>query len=600
MTSLQDVPKNLLIDPLIVKPAPSYLIERGGKEYNFQNYICQSYSNNSISFNVNTPNNQTFVDKVMYIKMAMRSTFTTASGTGTVFPGNTTEGVCALKWMPLNSGSNNIEVQLNNSSVNINGYDYLEPLCRFAMDKEFENLMLSVGPSMHDHGLLEDTYNTNLSPLSGLFDNSVQQPRGALKGTIVSQATGTAVVDWEWYEPIMISPLAFSKIRSPGFYGIQNITFTFTLNNINNWLSYDNVNGTPLNPSIGIINSLLIAPPVLYINYITPIVTLPVQDSYLYPYYKIVEFLNDVGSVSSGATTTVTTNNIQLQAIPSKIFIVAKQKNSDKTWASSDIYGYISNINCQYLNKSGVLGNASPLELYQRSVGNKYNYSWVEWSQYSGSVICLDFARDMPLDDGYVVGMQTQMNFQANVTFKNLFGASTNFTVFTIVLYDGIFSVENGISQTELNLVTPGDISGARVIDAQQSQVAAEIHDYTIGGDFAGSARKFASSAARLGRRAYDFYQDNKPAIHQAFNTAKVIGQTAAELLPLLLAAGLDERDAYQQMRQKGYSDMELRGLGLTGAGLTGGGVNYSGGKMITNANTLLTGMKRPSLANRY
>jgi hypothetical protein len=601
MATLHSIPKDLLIDPIIAKPSPTYLIERGAKEYNFQRYICQTWSNSSMNFQVIPPNNQVFVDRVMYIEMQMQTTFTTASGTGTVFPGNTTEGVCSLRWMPLNSGSSNIEVQINNSTVNINGYDYLEPLCRYNQDKDFENLMLSVGPSMHDHGTYDQSYNSNLSPLASFFSNSVQQPRGAIQGTIVSQGTGTAVVNWHWYEPIMISPLVFSKLRTPGFYGVNNLTFTFTLNNINNWLSYDNVNGTPLNASSGISNSLLIANPILYINYLTPLVPLPVQDNYLYPYYKVIEFKTEVGSIAAGASASVTTNNIQLTAIPSKVFIVVKQYNSSKSWSSADIYGYISNIKCDYLNKTNILANASPLELYERCVSNGYNYSWIDWSQYSGSVICLDFGRDMPLDDGYVVGLQTAMNFQSTITFTNLFPDTTSFTVFVIALYDGVFSIDNGIAMTETNLVTPEDIASSSPIDAQQSQVASEISSYAQGGDFAGTARKFVRSAANTARRGYNFYKENQPAFNKAFNVAKVVGQSAAELLPYLLAAGFDESEAYEHLRRKGYDKHELQGLGLSGAGLSGAGSrNYSGGKLIKDSRSLLTGIIRPSLSQRY
>jgi hypothetical protein len=603
MTSLAGIPKDLILDPLVTKPNPTYLLERSGKELNFQNYPCQTYSNSSIVFQINTPSNQVFVDRKMYLAMQMQTTFQTASGTGTVFPTGLTDNVCALRWYPVNSQSTNMEIQINNSSVNVNGFDYLEPLSRYCWDKEFENSWGSIGPDMHDYGTYQESYNTNLSPLANFFTNSAQQPRGAFAGTIVSQnpSNGTAVVNWQWAEPILLSPLVFSKMRTAGFFGVNTITFTFTLgNSLQNFLSYDNVNGTALAAIGGITSTILNLPPVLQVQYLSPLIPMPVQDTYLYGYSRINEFLYDIGSVGTGATQSFTTNNIQLTSVPSKIFMFVRQRNMDRSPYTPDIYAYISNANLQYLNKSGILANASPQQLYQLCSTNGFNYSWINWSQYSGSVLCFDFNKDMPLDDGYIPGLQVNMNFSASITLQNLQQVPINYTVFTVVLYDGIFSIVNGISQTVINLVEPADIAEAKVVDASQSDIVSDIAYNAIGGDFSGTLRKFGSKAKSAAKYGYSKYQQYKPEIDAAVRTAKVLGQSAAELLPLLLAAGLPHNEIRKKLKQHGYSDHQIMAAGLSGSGYSAGGL--SGGQLINNPRDLLTGhqQSRPSIHNRY
>ena len=159
--------------------------------------------------------------------------------------------------------------------------------------------------------------------------------------------------------------------------------------------------------------------PYLLFQYITPQLSdkgANLSRVFNYDYFNLDRFPTDVPTIAGNAPAMqVSSNNIQLNSIPSRLYIFARNNNS-VLYADpfhSDTFLSIENISIQFGNRSGCLASASKRQLYDLSVKNGVNLSWLQWAgekvnapalaaasggfgspakQYSatGSILCLD------------------------------------------------------------------------------------------------------------------------------------------------------------------------------------------------------------------
>src|SRR5690606_32698689 len=121
---------------------------------------------------------------------------------------------------------------------------------------------------------------------------------------------------------------------------------------------------------------------------------------------------------AAGVTNPLSSNNIQLNSIPRRMYIYVRERNQDlySTPNNPDTYFSIENISIQFQNKNGLLASASKQQLYEISVKNHCNMSWTQWSggpvvnsalpfgstanHYGtiGSILCIEYASDIGLD----------------------------------------------------------------------------------------------------------------------------------------------------------------------------------------------------------
>jgi len=194
------------------------------------------------------------------------------------------------------------------------------------------------------------------------------------------------------------------------FLGIQTMDFNITfIGNLARMWSH--AAGTTLT---SVTVDLVTGPgsPTMLFNYITPSSLQPIPPrGVVYPYYTINRFPTDsLAPIASGAAQTLDSANIQLQSIPKRMYILARRKNSNETFLTTDTFFAIEGISVNWNNNSGLLSSATQQDLYRVSVRNGCNYSWPQWAGrtvdlgpgnpqrgLTGSVLCLEFGRDIGL-----------------------------------------------------------------------------------------------------------------------------------------------------------------------------------------------------------
>jgi hypothetical protein len=275
----------------------------------------------------------------------------------------------------------------------------------------------------------------------------------------------------------MINPLIFDREwwRRPGIAQITNFTVNMAFDPVgiqrvwrqstNDYVNYTNIQVTILQP-------------VLYLAYYTLPTYITIPPSLSYPYTAVQNFVyNFAQSYNSLQSFTLTSNTIQFQSIPHRLYISVSKAYNTKSINDPDVFLPITGINITWGNVSGVLSTLSQYDLWLLCEKNGLKQSWPMFSgqtikiwgkaldtgaAYEQNVrgpsapLCLEFGSDIQLLNEDYPGKQGTWNFQIQVNvFNSLFDAVTP-QLDIIVIYHGNMTIAGGSVTLQTGLVTPG------------------------------------------------------------------------------------------------------------------------------------------------
>jgi hypothetical protein len=561
----------LILDPEIdVDQTPLYTIRKPASFVRYDNNISTSYSTNSVNFSVVPPSKICAVSKRCHIDLAFQFVFSGDAGDDRVLlPTITENGVDylvgetdALRWMPFQSVCDNLKVSFNQTNVSINPSDYIEPLCRIGFSHDYEDHELSVGPSQHDQ--FQDfgdwtKYGSARNPLCAYGENSAQQSRGALRLRVTQNTQTAATVLAEWSEPILMSPFLLSKIEQKGFLGLQNMNFTFTLggNALSRMWCHDATNGSQLSgPPVVSWQSA----PQLRLKYLTVPLIEKIPEYNAYPYCEIVSRDTNFGQLAAGATNTASGSNVQLSVIPQRLILFVRERNADRDYTKTDTYANISNVKLNWDNYNDVLNSAREQDLYGLSVRNGLKCNWAQWHTHVGSVVCIDFGRDVGLPDAAAPGMRGNYNMQVDVTYTNLSDRTINYSFYYVCINEGTLSFDDTLSQITVGDVLPSDVLTADQMNQLEKLPFEEAYSY-CGGSFISSLKRVGHKLARGVRKGVEF------AIKHGPEAARLVKKYGPQVLEVMAMAGLG-MDAGDVMIERAMARAEQNSSGM---GWTGG-----------------------------
>jgi hypothetical protein len=290
-------------------------------------------------------------------------------------------------------------------------------------------------------------------------------------------ASGTAQFVAEFTEPLMINPLIFDREwwRKPGIAQITNFTVNMTFDPVgiqrlwrqstNDYVNYTNIQVTILQP-------------VFYLAYYTLPTYMSIPPSLSYPYTAVQNFVyNFVQSYNSMQSFTLTSNTIQFQSIPHRLYISVSKAYNTKTYNDPDVFLPITTINITWGNVSGVLSTLSQYDLWLLCEKNGLKQSWPMFSGQTIKIwgksldagnandrdlrgpsapICLEFGNDIQLLNEDYPGKQGTWNFQIQVNAFNRLLSPVTPQLDVIVIYHGTMTIVGGSVTLQTGLVSPG------------------------------------------------------------------------------------------------------------------------------------------------
>lgn len=475
-----------------------------------------SASPSQIVFNVQIPSESIVINRELYMGSSVAFTIESKRG----LPANTvflewglTE---ALNAFPLQSLFTTVQAQINNVSTSTNLQDILPQLLRMNDPRKLSKFN-SMTPSYPDQawGQYKDAVDTgaipanaNSNPLASYTNNSYDsnfQPRGSFPVELVVERYNSAGVfqgteltsvnngdywivgvKFTCVEPfVALSPfLNTCPMNNAGLLGINNMSIVCNVDNsckrlmgsaksnvVGGALVLDNISSV----SLGFTPRNASAIPAfsntrLFFNFQTlqPEQYAKISSKNIVSYTDFPRYLttfNNNDSVASGATRTLTSQNIQLNQVPSLIMIAVRVPMSAQTIANTSSFLQIENVSINFNSQSGLLASAQKSDLYQISARNGCAQTYYEWLgavenistagatrgnvlpvATTGSLLVLNPALDFSMPSFLTGGSLGQFSFQFNITVKNQYGFAVVPEICIITKNDGIFVTQQGTS----------------------------------------------------------------------------------------------------------------------------------------------------------
>jgi len=227
-------------------------------------------------------------------------------------------------------------------------------------------------------------------------------------------------------------------------------------------------------------------------------------------YPRYLSTSSTAAQVNPNTSTTLNSNNIQLNQIPDAFIIMVRQPMSSMTIQDSDWFFTINSISINFNNASGLLSSANQQQLWQISKDNGSYQSWLEFSGIAyeassstgvgtqtftpGSMLILNPSKDLSLppylSSGGSIG---QYNFQFNINVTNYGDDAIQPEICVICCNSGIFTTQAGSSVINTALLNKSMVLDAQEKKGGENSISTAEHTRLVGGNFnnkAGTALK--------------------------------------------------------------------------------------------------------------
>lgn len=482
----------------------NYGVFQGGATNNYQPFPATSTSTSQLSFNVNVPSENTIMDRNVLIQATYQLTLTipagsAAAGSEIVFQYGLTD---AFQAFPINSSITSMNATINNTNVSINSQDVLPQLLRMIDPRDLQKYN-GLCPTYTDQSVLDYqtlTIDGNNNPLGSFntagLDNYLL-PRGVHPldaitvvrtknggGTDTSLTATNAGDSWvitltaTFTEPIFLSPFLFggkSDFNSQGFVGLNTLNLNLNIDS-----TAKRVFSSAKNWANATIALTSITNARLLVNFLTSQPTDLIKAKNIIPYVDYPRYITSaLANINAGASSTVSTQNIQLNQVPDYFIIVARKPVANMTFRDPNYFLPIETISVNFNNASGLLSSATTQDLWRLSRSNGSQQNWYEYSgkanRYAtgadaaasnqailtalniastGSVLVINPAKDLSLPAYLTNGSIGQFNFQANIVVRNTTADPLAPEICIIACNSGVFTTIAGSSSIYTGLIT--------------------------------------------------------------------------------------------------------------------------------------------------
>ena len=451
-------------------------------------------------WSINPPSTQTIVDRQMRIRTYFEITTDAPLQLGTND---------ALRQFPISSLCDVLTVQINGESISDNLSDKLHAMLCFGNTPYSRTGTNSTTTSMPDnYQRYADwgTYGSAKNPLSNYGENGYEDPRGGFPYEIISPTKFRVVLT----EPILMSPfLSGFHGQDEGFVNVNQLNISYRWkSDLSQILSHSS-----LGEDITTVDVVMYQAPEILTTFITPDLTQPIPQLQILPYYKTQDYIKSVQTLAAGAQTRVISDSIKLSQIPRKMYLFCRHNRQTSDFNTSDSFLGIERLSVLWNNQSGLFASATKQDLYEISRRNDMNLSWPQWSKYRGSVMCVEFGKDIGLLDNESPGCQGQYTIQVQMDVKNLSGEVFEPEFYQIFLLEGTFSISENSGRASL-----GNLTNSVVLQAKLGPEMDYYHYRSLrGGGFFSGLKNFINKISRGIQTGVKYGEMISPAVTAAF-----------------------------------------------------------------------------------
>lgn len=506
-----------VLDPrLEINQSREYVALKGAQVNSWQQFNGTNINNSSVQITANPPNRNIAISRLVLKKYVFDISI---SGTNTNVAGTLLQsGYYAPRAYPISSVTSSEQMTINNDTITQAPLSqYWPALLRYHNPYDSRFGQMSLTPSMLDQfQLLEDGAQSVRNPLAGYENNSFENTRGGYVGLeILSNPLGgvgtfTATLRLTVYEPILISPFVYGcgSNYTSALVDVENMSYTCTLGNLNRVLSLITNQGAPgvisLNLSSQVTN---LSSASLLFEYLTPDPVNPIPKNLVSSYFSIVSYPTKTSTpIAPGGAVSITMQSIQVTSIPRRIYVFARDDDSVLTAESSDTFMSLNpNTNPLTLtwNNNQFMSQATIADLYNIAYKNGCNMSYSQFTNFCGSVLCLDFGTDIGLMSDEAPGLLGNYQLGLTAQFLNTRSTSITPTLYVVVVYEGTFNIINGNCDHKIGVLSRSDV----LQSSRDPMINYKQVESVFGGDFFSNLKKGMVNA---GNKTNNFLKKSK------------------------------------------------------------------------------------------
>tara|TARA_R110000803_G_scaffold41110_1_gene88541 strand:- start:241 stop:1677 length:1437 start_codon:yes stop_codon:yes gene_type:complete len=396
----------------------------------------------------------------------------------------------ALRQYPVASIMDVLTVQINGETVSDNMADKIHAMLCYGNDAENRGKDCSTSPGMPDNYQEYSDYAVEGSGKNSLAKYGEPGGKDEGRGGFPMDIQSSTSFRCEITEPLFMSPfLNGFHHQQEGFINVNQMNINMRWKqNVSQILSH-----SVLGSAITTVSVTMYRAPEILTTFITPDLTQQLPALQVLPYSKTQEYIRSVPSLTAGESTQVITDSIKLSQVPRRVYLFSRHQRATSTQNTTDSFCSIENLSILWNNQSGLLSSASPQDLYRISADNGCNLTYPQFTKYRGSVMCLEFGKDIGLLDTEAPGVQGQYTLQVQANITNRSSAPFVGEFYMVVQNQGTFSISENFARASL-----GNLNQAMVLAAKQSP---EIHHLTYqqlqGGSFFSGLRNIVHKIAR-------------------------------------------------------------------------------------------------------
>lgn len=530
----------------------------------------------------------------------------------------TFSSVDCLNAFPVSQCMQTIQATINNTTVAMNVQDTLNLLLRFH-DSRSLNEYMGLCPYLTDRmGIYNAPQNSSTAFQAAgvsILDEAFV-PRSAFPVRIIGVNTvannntaATVNVEYEVWEPLLVSPFVWAhpECACQGMYGIQNMSIVANFGSATRMARSLAQRNSGVVTSTASITGVKINNAQLYLNYLTPQPTSVNVPRNVVPYYEVPRYyladgIQVAGSVPvdralpfvSATSGEVRSNNLQLNQIPDKLIIAFEPTsiagvNYNTSTAVPDFYAVVRSLSINFNNQAGLLSTWTQKDLFHASRDAGSKQSWYEFSGQiqapavpqsglatglaftnaitfgptnlptTGSIVMLQFGKDIELPDYYASGSIGNFNLQINANIGHYQNSNVTYRMTVICVNSGVFVSEKGTSNPYTALLRKEDVLNA---SAMEPMGHGEFNRM-VGGGFLDKLKSIGSSvwssAKPILKMLSPFVQKSLESSSNPYakTASKVLGAVSPQLLGDGMGRGVgagDEGRLMRHARGSGYA----------------------------------------------
>lgn len=497
---------------LDIQPERVYNAKMGGASYVNQSLNANSYSDQQITWSVVTPSTLVGVDRQIFLDLEFLVRSTDAVGFGDA---NLDMVGTGYRQFPIHSIVQTCNLRINGQSFSWEPSKQVHELLRYGNTYNERNLWLGASPHQPDTAAITPFANPgSRNPYANYMDANMEDSRNMRYwSTITSAVAGNFAFTTRFVEPMMLSPLNFGENETQCMFGVQNIEITLNLNDLKNIFCggiNNNAVGANANfvfqgtaaPALSTSTVTIQAYPKLHVTYITPQYDQKIPSLLHYPLYQTLKHeQNQTTTIAANNTAAVpiTLNNLQLTQIPKRIYIYAKKTNptpSDTDWTAR-----ITKLDILFDNTAGRLSTLDEFDIWRMCVRNGFTKTFLDWKSFTGSVLCLEFSTDIVMSPLLCSGVRGNFSWQPTITFSNPSANAELFTIYTIIVNEGVMTIDNSTVSYSVGALTQELLESAPWTKAGMRMVSTNMYGSGFWKDFGTGFKKGFGSVMKIGQQ---------------------------------------------------------------------------------------------------